>query len=217
LDSHTVGRWLKDLQREQGTRHEYIGTDITESFFPSHPPQSGDSQPEKENDVDAITYKTQDITKAWPQDWADSFDVVHQRFVLGAVRIEQLENAVANLIGLVKSGGWIQLMESDVSEGVVNDIHNPAAAVWRLLRRIYQAMRVEPDVETLLPKYFSRAGLVDVREERVTVPVGPRRTDMSMGRKSAETVAVTAQQLVMGAKCKVLPFSFPFHCKHYFL
>ncbi|KAF2681267.1 hypothetical protein K458DRAFT_392058 [Lentithecium fluviatile CBS 122367] len=171
LDAGTAAvRWLRDLQREQRFQHEYIGTDITESFFPPHTD---------------VTYKVQDVTEPWPQGWADS---------------PQLEDVVANLIGLLKPGGWIQLMESNVSEAVVTDNDNPAAVVWKLLRQIYLAMDVEPDVGARLRACFTRAGLVEVREDRVVVPIDARRVDAGMGKWSTETVALTAQQLALGVK-----------------
>ncbi|KAJ4357169.1 uncharacterized protein N0V89_001744 [Didymosphaeria variabile] len=201
LDSGTAaGRWLQDLRDEQGSQHEYIGTDITESFFPSASSQATRNQDREEGGDAGIVYKTQDVTQPWPADWAASFDLVHQRFVLGAVRSEQLEDVVANLVALVKPGGWIQLMESDVGAPVIGEKDNAAAVVWGLLRKIYLTMGVEPDVDTHLSAYFARAGLVDVSEQRIVVPIGKRRADVDMGRRSAETVALTAQQLVMGAK-----------------
>ncbi|KAF2728902.1 S-adenosyl-L-methionine-dependent methyltransferase [Polyplosphaeria fusca] len=201
LDSGTAaGRWLQELRDEQGSRHEYIGTDITKSFFPSSSPHdTGDRAGEEGGDV-GIVYKTQDVTQPWPTNWAASFDLVHQRFVLGAVRSQQLEDVVANLVALVKPEGWVQLMESDVGARVIGEEDNGAAVVWGLLRKIYLTMGVEPDVDAHLPALFTRAGLVDVSEQRITVPIGKRRVNADMGRRSAETVALTAQQLAMGAK-----------------
>lgn len=151
----------------------------------------------------------QDITEPWPASWAATFDVVHQRFVLGAVRSAQLDDVVARLIGLVKPGGWIQLMESDVGEAAVSegdkDARDGAAVVWRLLRHVYEAMGVEPDVDARLRASFARAGLVHVQERRVVVPIGRARGGHGdMGRRSAETVALTARQLGLGAKRKSL-------------
>ncbi|KAF2788509.1 hypothetical protein K505DRAFT_394616, partial [Melanomma pulvis-pyrius CBS 109.77] len=187
----------------------YIGTDITESFFPSASSHDTGNQAVQEGGDAAIVYKTQDVTQPWPAEWAASFDLVHQRFVLGAVRREQLEDVVANLVALVKPGGWIQLMESDVGVRVISEEDNAAAVVWGLLRNIYLTMGVEPDVDAHLPAYFARAGLVDVSEQRIVVPIGKPRADADMGRRSAETVALTAQHLAMGAKRTLVCFFSP--------
>ncbi|KAI1778799.1 S-adenosyl-L-methionine-dependent methyltransferase [Hypoxylon cercidicola] len=195
LDSGTAGgRWLRDLRIEYGDEHDYVGTDITGSFFPQEP------KPE-----DGITYKMQDVTQPWPQDWLRSFDLVHQRFVLGGVKQPSLKDAVMNLINLTSSGGWISLMESDVSEDVVNNKQDGAADVWQLLRHLYMAMGVEPDPGKYLRGWFGEAGLVDIHEERILVPVGAGRSDPEMAEKSSRSVVVTAQHLAMGAKQVGIP------------
>ncbi|KAJ4391002.1 hypothetical protein N0V93_004601 [Gnomoniopsis smithogilvyi] len=189
LDSGTAGgRWLRELRKLQGSNHEYVGTDITTSFLTSDLPD------------DNIIYRAWDITKQWPQELLPGFDVVHQRFVLGAIRKAELHRTVSNLTHLVRPGGWIELLESDVRQEVVTDDSNEAAPVWRLLRDVYLAMQVEPDPDQYLRGWLEEAGFVDISEVRVPVPVGPRRLDAEMGTKSARTVVVTAQHLVMGAK-----------------
>ncbi|OTB04082.1 hypothetical protein M426DRAFT_262554 [Hypoxylon sp. CI-4A] len=195
LDSGTAGgRWLRDLRKDKGNEHEYVGTDITESFFPR----------EAQSEF-GIIYKIQDVTQPWPQDWIQSFDLVHQRFVLGGVRNIFLENVVKNLISLTKPGGWITLMESDVGEDVVNDELDGAASVWRLLRHLYMAMGVEPDPDKYLRGWFEEEGLIDIREERIFVPVGAARSDKGMATNSLQSVVVTAQHLVTGAKQMRIP------------
>jgi hypothetical protein len=88
-------------------------------------------------------------------------------------------------------------MESDVSPGSGGG----AAPVWQLLRKIYVTMGVEPDLAAPLQAAFTRAGLVGITHQRIVVPVGAARTASGdMGRRSAETVALTAQQLALGAK-----------------
>jgi len=57
----------------------------------------------------------QDITKLWPRDWQASFDLVHQRLCLaGCGTHHPTQDVVADLVGLVKAGGWIELVELDV-------------------------------------------------------------------------------------------------------
>lgn len=105
-------------------------------------------------------------------------------------------------MNLVKPGGWILLMESDVSERVVNGEQDGAAEVWRLLRHLYMAMGVEPDPDKYLRDWFEEAGLVDIHEQRIFVPVGAGRSDPEMRDRSLRSVVVTAQHLAMGAKRK---------------
>lgn len=192
LDSGTAGgRWLKDLRAEKGEDHEYIGTDITVAFLPPSLKDNG------------IVYGNWDITKPWPEALPSGFDLVHQRFVLGGVAKQALKEAVTNLTSLVKPGGWIELLESDVREavGAADEENNGAAPVWKLLRDVYLAMQVEPDVDRYLPGWLEEAGFVEITEEGFVIPVGAKKmTASEMGPRSARTVAVTAQHLAMGAK-----------------
>lgn len=81
--------------------HTLIATDINPGFFPATPPSG-------------LTYQVQDITKPWPADFINSFDFIHSRLGLGGCGPFGPENAVKNMIELVKPGGWIQLDEMDL-------------------------------------------------------------------------------------------------------
>ncbi|KAH8888274.1 hypothetical protein GQ53DRAFT_826418 [Thozetella sp. PMI_491] len=189
LDSGTAGgHWLQSLKKENGEAHDYIGTDITVAFFP------------KPESADGITYRAQDVTAPWPRNWLSSFDLVHQRFVFGGVPKQRLQGAVKGLIDLVKPGGWIQIMESDVREddddtAVDGSLADGAAPIWSLLRHLYLSMDVEPDLDRCLPTWLAEAGLVDIHEQRSTVPVGARRGGTDMARVSADAMVATAEQL----------------------
>lgn len=129
--------------------------------------------------------------------------------MLGGVAKQVLKEAVSNLMALVKPGGWIELLESDVRETTVADEENGAAPVWQLLRQVYLAMQVEPDLDRYLPGWLEEAGFVDITEERFVVPVGAKRPGAEMGPRSARTVAVTAQHLAMGAQRESHPRPVP--------
>ncbi|KAK8119956.1 uncharacterized protein PG998_004582 [Apiospora kogelbergensis] len=109
LDSGTGdGYWLQDLlgtypRLVDGT---LVGTDVTAAKFPKH----GAPQP--------ISLQIQSITQPWPSEWKHSFDLVHQRLVLGACGSFPHATAVRNLAELVKPGGWIQLIEPDQTCGI---------------------------------------------------------------------------------------------------
>ncbi|OAQ62674.1 methyltransferase - protein [Pochonia chlamydosporia 170] len=106
LDSGTSdGYWLTEF-RKTLTRPETCtmnGFDITDERFPDPPPKG-------------IALRVQDVMGPFPDSWLDTFDVVHQRFVLAATATKGRE-AVLGLCNLVKPGGWIQLVEMQSTVG----------------------------------------------------------------------------------------------------
>lgn len=49
----------------------------------------------------------------WPAGWSNTFDLVHQCMALAAAGCMVVKQIIANMIGFLKPGGWIQLVESD--------------------------------------------------------------------------------------------------------
>jgi len=56
--------------------------------------------------------QVQNINDSWPQDWHNSFDLIHQRHTLAGAG-PWTKEAVNSLTKLVKHGGWIQLTEAE--------------------------------------------------------------------------------------------------------
>ena len=125
LDAATAdGTWLRDLQSSipKSVDHTYIGTDIEPELFPSQLPAG-------------MTLLAQDVTKPWPADWPKSFDLVHQRLGLAGSSPTPIPDVVTNLIGLVKPGGWIELVELDIDEP--QDAGPALREFIRLLREVF--------------------------------------------------------------------------------
>ncbi|EQB53491.1 N-methyltransferase sirN [Colletotrichum gloeosporioides] len=102
------GRWLFDLRQyldangaDAGTYH-YVGTDINPSLYPKSPPPH-------------IEFFNQSILESFPTKWHGTFDIVHQRLVMAAVAppATTIASVVAELGGLLRPGGWLQLVELD--------------------------------------------------------------------------------------------------------
>jgi hypothetical protein len=51
------------------------------------------------------------MNEPWPLKWQGTFDLVHSRMALPGVGLSSLDDAVMNLVKLVKPGGWFQLIE----------------------------------------------------------------------------------------------------------
>ena len=107
----------------------------------------------------------------------ESFDVVHARLLL--VNIPSPQQVVAEMVRLVKPGGWVLTDEGDAETQVCYPPH-PA---WDELATIFQAAYRSDDADLLigrkLPALLHDAGLVDVGVEARPdmYPAGhPRRT-----------------------------------------
>lgn len=164
-----------------------MGTDIMEAYFPptSEWPRN-------------LTLEIQSITKPWPSEWHNKFDLVHQRFALPAAGKDGVNNALMGLVGLVKPGGWIQLVEADHSVYI-----GPAMGeLFKLVKEVFGAMGVGYDHAKSLKAMLVEAGL-DVMDEKIfDVPLGAKNPDAEMGRKSAYAFTTGAAGIVGAAKRK---------------
>ncbi|KAL7823177.1 hypothetical protein V8C26DRAFT_435428 [Trichoderma gracile] len=111
LDSATADGHFLTLVREQldhPETAELIGTDIAEL-----PPLEMPSN---------ITLTKQDILRPWPEKWEAYFDFVHQRTALSVTGdMERAVDAVRRLIALLKPGGWIQIVDTTLPLGEVEE------------------------------------------------------------------------------------------------
>ncbi|CAN9320317.1 unnamed protein product [Alternaria alternata] len=165
LDQATgSGIWLRDVrQAAGGASNTWIGTDIEDSYFPKETP----------NDT---SYHHQSMTEPWPLQWQETFDLVHSRMALPGVGLSSLEDAVMNLVKLVKPGGWIQLVEmqwQDWDAGPV--LQEFQQAMRQLVGMVTNGQGV--DMREGLTTLFEKAGLTKVQHAIFAVPVGVKAKD----------------------------------------
>ncbi|CAN9379305.1 unnamed protein product [Alternaria alternata] len=165
LDQATgSGIWLRDVrQAAGGASNTWIGTDIEDSYFPKETP----------NDT---SYHHQSMTEPWPLQWQETFDLVHSRMALPGVGLSSLEDAVMNLVKLVKPGGWIQLVEmqwQDWDAGPV--LQEFQQAMRQLVGMVTNGQGV--DIREGLTTLFEKAGLTKVQHAIFAVPVGVKAKD----------------------------------------
>ncbi|KAF2729061.1 putative methyltransferase SirN-like protein [Polyplosphaeria fusca] len=186
VDSATAdGLWLRDLATSLPPSATLIGTDIVESYFPP-----------KEDWPSNVTLSIQSITKPWPSDMNSTFDLVHQRFALPAAGRSGLKAALHGLIGLVKPGGWIQLVEADHSV-----FTGPAMEeLFELVKVVFGAMDVGYAHARELKDLLIEAGMEDVHEDVRDVPLGATNPDAEMARKSAYAYTLGAKGIVQAGK-----------------
>ncbi|KAI7970746.1 hypothetical protein EIK77_007926 [Talaromyces pinophilus] len=92
----------------------------------------------------------------WPTSWQNSFDLVHMRFcVAGLKDPEEARIAIDRLIGLVKPGGWIQLVDSTLSSGKILKNDKPSTILFKSMAHMLESkgqdtsagLRIKPLLE----------------------------------------------------------------------
>ncbi|KAK8915005.1 N-methyltransferase sirN [Metarhizium anisopliae] len=195
LDSGTAdGRWLVDLRAYLRCKDNVlIGTDSVERMFPPTPPEG-------------ISLQVQRVDKPWPQSWLGSFDYVHQRLVLPGCEYCPAATAVKNLCDLVKPGGWVEILEQD---------HNPPSPgaferAESMIREIFTVNGFGYDYPLRIKKWLEDAGMQDVRQEVIDVPVGALNPNPEMAQKSTWQISsALAGFLPMARGYAALPLSMP--------
>ncbi|KAI0392799.1 S-adenosyl-L-methionine-dependent methyltransferase [Xylariaceae sp. FL0594] len=200
LDSGTCdGYWLQDLVNCYSLRkHDavLIGTDITDAKFPSssqntYTTTTTTAADENNGDTSlpAITFQLQSISQPWPEDWNGTFDLVHQRLVLGGCGAAiPFGQAVRNLAALVRPGGWVQLVEPDQTCGVRD---GPAMNNFlTLVTWVFEDMGGHARYAYGIAAWLREAGFEDVREESVPLFLGRAiRGDEELARRTARSTA----------------------------
>jgi gliotoxin biosynthesis N-methyltransferase len=163
IDNSGLGIWLQDLRKQAGPvadEQTYIGTDLVEDLFPKPRPHG-------------IEFKKQSITEPWPTEWKESFDLVHQRQVLGFCGNFSLEQAVANLCALAKPGGWVELVELDCDQSLLEE-GTAAHEFFRLLEQIWKIKKMGGNFGPNLKEWMENAGLEDVQVDVLQCKVGAK-------------------------------------------
>jgi hypothetical protein len=113
------------------------------------------------------------MTEPWPLQWQGTFDLVHSRMAIPGAGLSSLEDAVMNLVKLVKPGGWIQLVEmqwQDWDAGPV--LQEFQQAMRQLVGMVTKGQGV--DMREGLTALFEKAGLTKVQDAIIAVPVGAK-------------------------------------------
>lgn len=101
----------------------------------------------------------------------DSFDFVHQRFLVAGIPLQSWPEAVRRLVAVTRPGGWIELVESSY------EVNPGGPATRRLFDLIGAAASLRGldgtgEVGRRLPDYLAAAGAGAVQAGTLTVPIG---------------------------------------------
>ena len=177
-----TGLWLRDLAPALHPTHSLVGTDIMTSYFPA---------PQPPNTL--LTY--QSITAPWPTDMHNSFDLVHQRLALPGCGEFPWRSAIRNLIGLVKPGGFIQLLEADHSHPGV-----AGPAMEQAFKLIKELLGTKAEYAPKLRQWLQEEGLLDVDEQILDVPIGKANGNEELGQKGAMSMSLATAGMAQFAK-----------------
>ncbi|KAF7957543.1 hypothetical protein EAE96_003120 [Botrytis aclada] len=118
-----TGIWLRELAEEFANGGydllETVGFDISPTQFPQNP-------------VPGNRFVLWDMTQSFPKQYHGTFDVVHIRLVVLALKVEQISGVVKNLVELLKPGGYLQWTDMSYRHGL-NITHSADASepLWK--------------------------------------------------------------------------------------
>lgn len=168
----------------ESPKHEFVGTDINPRFLPDSPPPD-------------MTFQIQNVNEAWPQDWQNSFDFVHQRLVLAGAGPAANE-AVGRICGLVKPGGWIQLMEAEPEVG--KDDGPAMQQMLALVQEVFRTFGTSVDTPRQMAGWVREAGFQDVEEKVIDMDLGAKNSDPDLARKGIASSVAGVRTLAAFAK-----------------
>jgi hypothetical protein len=122
-------------------------------------------------DTDGITYFAHSFKDPWPQQYLGTFDLVHIRGSMAGSAPEGPAPVIKNLTTLLKSGGWVQLMEMN---GFSAPKNGPAMTDFaKMASEMFTGIGVG-DFANNNKSLLEEAGLVNVQEKRVIVNLGKK-------------------------------------------
>ncbi|EKG22619.1 hypothetical protein MPH_00023 [Macrophomina phaseolina MS6] len=180
LDSGTAdGYWVRDLALEVPPSCQLFGTDISDAGFPADLPSN-------------IHLHKQPVTHPWPASWKSTFDLVHQRATLPAIQADDCQRAVNALAELLKPGhGWLQLVEPNISSYLSEEeaAKYPALKEFsKLMGEIFPRLGHNPSPGPQLRAWLAEAGLRNIDEKIINLPIGKSASDPVLGEAAKNNV-----------------------------
>jgi hypothetical protein len=191
LDSGTAdGRWLLHVSSMSPAPHTYVGTDIDEALYPNPAPEG-------------MQFQNQSIREPFPSKWQGTFDLVHQRLVMAAAPPATVVSVVERLVGLLKPGGWLQLVEVDT-----DSVDENGPELKRFLSYAQQMSVIGgmgPNLAKELAATMREAGLQNVEEQSIDVMHGFRNKNEDLKTKSVNSLCNAVPPLMQGVQSEREP------------
>jgi len=186
LDSGTgTGVWALDAAKESPSDVQFIGIDISFRLYPASLPEN----------ISLV----QESILAPPKEWltSSSFDLVHQRLLMGGLRRPDWIAAIQKIFTILKPGGYVVLNELDGIED-----HGPGSAsqkLWEIVGEAFAKLGLLLECASALPTMLEAAGFVDIVQETRKITFGRE------GDKVAEVwLKNTMMGFARGVKAKIV-------------
>lgn len=124
-----------------------------------------------------------DLSEDLPAEWTQYFDLVHQRFVFPGFSSQTIREFLGRLMGCVKPGGWIQLVEPIANENV----SGPDPTAFTVLHRFADVCMQCPNSRDVILSKLKEGGFVNVNVLTLDIVVGKFQNNRELdvrGRKS---------------------------------
>ncbi|KAL4887209.1 hypothetical protein BJY04DRAFT_212257 [Aspergillus karnatakaensis] len=183
LDAATSdGFWLEEFASSllYPETCDLVGTDITENRFPEK--------------AKGIRLVVQSSLGPFPDSWTQSFDLVHQRFLLPG--LPEGKKCVFALLNLVKPGGWVQLVEVEDNSGEPN---GPQMSRFIAIQQMFwRCMGSDLSFRNGgLELWLKEAGFIRVGTMIAPVSLGAECPDPSLREQTVKSFCFTAIQFLL--------------------
>jgi hypothetical protein len=156
--------------------------------------------PNKDSLPAGLELRHQDTTAPWPSSDLNTFDLVHQRLGLFGLTSQQLPIAIAGLISVVKPGGWIQLVDADLT-GPEAQPDSPMAGFVKLIKALLGKTDDSADAFAhKLKCMLGGTGLVDVHERILDARYGALNPSVEFAQKSTLSSVLASEGMVAVAR-----------------
>ncbi|KAL1986735.1 hypothetical protein VTN96DRAFT_5600 [Rasamsonia emersonii] len=163
-----TGIWLKHVselltkEAPSDRSRYYQGFDISPAQFPAN---AGD-----------IHFSVQDVLEPFPPEHMNRYDLVHVRFLAGAIRQADYKAVVANLVALLKPGGYIQWVdfELDALSQSKKDEYPRFSEIAKQILDFGVRLGLSSSTPAVVYEASKEAGLVDVTRHECSTLAQPQ-------------------------------------------
>ncbi|KAI0197572.1 S-adenosyl-L-methionine-dependent methyltransferase [Astrocystis sublimbata] len=161
-----TGIWLSDLATRVPATTQLDGLDVS---FDAAPPTSLIAP--------NVTFRRWDIKSPVPEEMAGKYDLVHVRHFSFVLQDGEMDGVYANLLKLLKPGGYLQWTEPDVATFRVekpvtasSDDDGGSVMIQLVAASQTQDNRLKPTWVPRMPELFTASGLVNVVADKREAP-----------------------------------------------
>ncbi|PTU17402.1 hypothetical protein P175DRAFT_0445944 [Aspergillus ochraceoroseus IBT 24754] len=178
LDAATAdGYWMQDAKSVFPLDTDFLGFDSAYPPLPSTNPTTP---------ATPLTITKQNLIEDFPSSWTNTFDFVHQRFVIPLFKDVEVPRVLHNLTSCLKPDGWIQLVEMDFTTFVSQP--QDQCNSFRMIHELTSKVVSDPLAATKLADRLREEGLVNVGFRAVDMVAGAAHEDPVVGERGVRNM-----------------------------